>query len=54
MTNVNKLQFITEDEIKNNAENNKKILQEAEEELKQLKVTKGHITDDDISKVLGI
>lgn len=53
MTNVNTLQFITEDEIKNNAENNKRFLSEAEKELKQLKDTKGYITDGDIAKVLG-
>ena len=53
MKNANKINYITEEEILNNAEYNKKFLQEAEEELKQLEVTKGHITDGDIAKVLG-
>mgnify|MGYP000119587707 FL=1 len=42
-----------DDEIRNNAEYNKRFLSEAEKELKQIKDTNGHITDSDIAKVLG-
>ena len=54
MTNVNTAQFLTEDEIRNNADHNHRFLEEAEKELKRLKDTKGYITDDDIVKYLGI
>ena len=54
MTNVNTAQFLTEDEIRNNADHNQRFLKKAEKELKQLKDTKGYITDGDIAKVLGI
>ena len=40
--------------IRNNAEYNKKFLNEVEEELKKLKENNGHITDGDIARVLGI
>ena len=48
------IHYITEDDILNNAEYNKKFLNEAKEELKKLKENKGHITDGDIARILGI
>ena len=48
------IHYITEDEIRNNAEHNKKFLNEVEEELKKLKDNNGHITDGDIARILGI
>lgn len=48
------IKFLTEDDVKNNVENNKKFLAEAEKEFKRIKKTKGYITDGDIAKVLGI
>ena len=48
------LHYITEDEIRNNTERNKKFLNEVEEELKKLKDNNGHITDGDIARILGI
>lgn len=54
MTKGYTIQFLTEDKIRNNAEHNKRFLSEAEKELKQLKETKGYITDDDIARVLDI
>ena len=48
------IRYITEDDIRNNSEYNKKFLNEVEEELKKLIDTNGHITDGDIARILGI
>ena len=48
------IRYITEDDIRNNSEYNKKFLNEVEEELKKLKENNGHITDGDIARILGI